>query len=164
MFNEEVFFNDYLIDSSVVVAGFSYGAIEAVEYALESSERIDRLILLSPAYFQNKKPSFARMQLRYFDSNKEKYIENFLANVAHPQKMNLAPYLSVGSKDQLEKLLTYKWESKKLQTLLDRGITIEVFLGGEDKIMDTNDAFDFFSSCVTTYFFKKAGHLLSITS
>jgi hypothetical protein len=66
----------------------------------------------------------------------------------------------VGTKEALESLLTYIWDTKKIQDLLDRGITIEVFLGSEDKIIDAKAAFDFFASFTTTYLVKDAGHLL----
>ena len=46
--------------------------------------------------------------------------------------------------------------------LKNRGIKIEVFLGSEDKIINSKDAFDFFSKYATTYLIKKAGHLLDV--
>ena len=45
-------------ESAYCVAGFSYGAQQAFEYVYHATERIDRLILLSPAFFQTQKPSF----------------------------------------------------------------------------------------------------------
>ena len=50
--NEEEHFKAYLSDNDLTIAGFSYGAQKAFEYAYHSKERIDRLILLSPAFFQ----------------------------------------------------------------------------------------------------------------
>jgi len=38
--DEEIFFSEQLIDTKYVVAGFSYGAQCAFEYALNSTERI----------------------------------------------------------------------------------------------------------------------------
>jgi len=157
---EQAMFDEYLVDSDMTVAGFSSGAIEAMEYTLETKQRVDRLILLSPAFFQTQKPSFVRTQLRYFASSKEAYIEKFLQNVTYPAEQSLAPYLCVGSRDELERLLTYRWDTQKLQQLLDRGITIEVFLGGKDRIMDADSAYDLFSPLTTTYLIKSAGHML----
>ena len=54
--NEEELFSEYLLQSELCVAGFSYGAQKAFEYVYKSKERIDRLILLSPAFFQTQKP------------------------------------------------------------------------------------------------------------
>ena len=52
------------------------------------------------------------------------------------------------------------WDENKIQEVLDRGTTIEVFLGIEDKIIDAQAAFNFFSPLTTTYFMKDMGHIL----
>jgi len=158
--HEEALFKDYLIENDMTVAGFSYGAQQALEYAYASKERIDRLILLSPAFFQTQKASFVRAQLRYFEAGQEAYVKQFLKNVAYPSKMDLEPYLQTGTKEELHALLTYVWEAEKIQTLLDRGLTIEVFLGEKDKIISLRDAYDFFTQSCTVYLIKNAGHLL----
>lgn len=158
--NEEELFTQYLVDSSYCVAGFSYGAQQAFEYVYHTKTRIDRLILLSPAFFQTQKPSFVRAQLRYFETGQEAYVTQFLANVAHPSNLDLSNYLKVGKKEELEALLTYQWDINKIQEVLDRGITIEVFLGNEDKIIDAQEAFNFFLPLSTTYFMKAVGHVL----
>ena len=59
-------------------------------------------------------------------------------------------------------MLTYVWDAKKLQRIQERGTVIEVFLGGEDKIIDAEAAYDFFLPLATTYYIKKAGHLLHV--
>ena len=158
--NEEDLFKEYVIESDLCVAGFSYGAQKAFDYVYHSKERIDRLILLSPAFFQIQKTSFTRTQLRYFEAGKEAYVKQFLANVAYPSNLDLSNYLKVGTKEELEALLTYTWDKQKIQEVLDRGTTIEVFLGKDDKIIDAQAAFDFFASLTTTYFIKSVGHLL----
>lgn len=153
-------FSDYLIDSMYCVAGFSYGAQQAFEYVYQSNTRIDRLILLSPAFFQTQKPSFIRSQLRYFEAGQEAYVKQFLANTVCPSSVDLSEYLRVGTKEELEALLSYTWDARKIQEVLDRGITIEVFLGEEDKIIDAQQAFDFFRPLTVTYFIKHVGHVL----
>jgi pimeloyl-ACP methyl ester carboxylesterase len=158
--NEKELFAPYLVDSDYSVAGFSYGAQQAFEYVYHSKERIDRLILLSPAFFQTQKPSFIRTQLRYFEAGKEDYVKQFLANVTYPLNLDLSSYLKVGTKEELEALLTYRWDKNKIQELIDRGTVIEVFLGSEDAIIDIKEALKFFESSCTTYIFKKSGHLL----
>ena len=157
---EEIFFSKYIVESELCVVGFSYGAQKAFEEVYNSKERIDRLILLSPAFFQNKKPSFIRTQLRYFDLGQEDYVKNFLENVSYPSSIDLNKYLCLGSKKELEELLNYKWDISKLEELSKRGVSIEVFLGSSDKIIDTEVAKEFFSSICTTYFVKNVGHLL----
>lgn len=158
--NDEELFSDYLIDSAYCVAGFSYGAQQAFEYVYHSKTRIDRLILLSPAFFQTEKPSFIRSQLHYFEAGQEAYVKQFLANATCPSDLDLSNYLDVGTKDELEALLSYTWNKKKIQEVLDRGTTIEVFLGQDDKIIDAQITFDFFRPLTTTYFMKSVGHVL----
>ena len=138
--NEEHFFKEYLVESDFTVAGFSYGAQKAFEYAYASSERIDRLILLSPAFFQNQKSSFIRTQLRYFKADQEAYTKQFLKNVSFPSSITLDDNLANGIYEELEELLNYVWD--------------------RDKIVDTEDSFEHFSDVTTTYFFKALGHLL----
>ncbi|NOZ90615.1 MAG: pimelyl-ACP methyl ester esterase BioV [Epsilonproteobacteria bacterium] len=158
--NEEIFFKEYLIDSDYSVAGFSYGAQRAFEYVYNSSNRVDRLILLSPAFFQNQKKSFVKTQLRYFKTNSDSYTEHFVKNVAYPSDIDLRDYLDIGSYDDLESLLLYSWDRDKILELIDRGVEIEVFLGEKDKIVDTQESFEFFSGLTTTYLIKGVGHLL----
>jgi len=158
--NEEELFSTYLLNSDYCVAGFSYGAQQAFEYVYHAKERIDRLILLSPAFFQTQKPSFTRTQLRYFEAGKEAYVKQFLANVTYPSSLDLSNYLKVGTKEELEALLSYRWDSNMIQEVQDRGTTIEVFLGSKDKIIDSQATFDFFVPLATTYIMKNMGHLL----
>jgi len=158
--NEENYFKEYFNKSELCVAGFSYGAQKAFEYVYKSKERIDRLILLSPAFFQTQKPSFVRTQLRYFEAGQEAYVKQFCQNVASPSSVDLSNYLHVGTKEELESLLTYTWDEEKIQAVLARGTIIEVFLGLEDKIINSKDAYDFFSPLTTVYSMKNVGHLL----
>ena len=158
--NEAALFEPYLIDSDYCVAGFSYGAQQAFEFVYQSKQRVDRLILLSPAFFQTQKPSFIRAQLRYFEAGQEAYVKQFLSNVSYPSSVDLSSYLKVGTKEELEALLCYRWDEEKIQEVLQRGTTIEVFFGEEDKIIETKKAFDFFAPLTTTYFIKRVGHLL----
>jgi hypothetical protein len=65
----------------------------------------------------------------------------------------------VGTKDELNSLLSYIWEKEKIQSILERGTSIEVFLGRKDKIIDSAKAKDFFSQ-TTCYLLKNTGHLL----
>ena len=158
--NEEKFFKEKLIESEYSVAGFSYGTQKAFEYVYNSTKRVDRLVLISPAFFQNHKKSFIKTQLRYFKSDRESYTKQFLQNVAYPSSVDLTPYLSDGTYEELESLLGYVWEKEKILELLARGVIIEVFMGDSDKIVDTKRSYEFFSDLVPVYLFKGRGHLL----
>lgn len=158
--NEQTLFAPYLVESSYTVAGFSYGAQQAFEYVYQSTERVDRLILLSPAFFQTQKPSFIRTQLRYFEAGHDAYVQQFLRNVAYPSSLDLGSYLQTGTKTELDGLLNYQWEKEKIQEVLHRGTTIEVFIGDQDKIIDVEQTLAFFHDICTTYLLKNAGHLL----
>lgn len=157
---EADFFKDYAINSAYAVMGFSYGAQKAFEYVYATSERVDRLILISPAFFQNHKKSFVKTQLRYFKADETSYKEAFLKNVAYPLNISLEAFATQGSYEELEELLSYVWEEEKLQKLIDKGVKIEVFMGGADKIVNAQKSFEFFSKLVPVYFFKEKGHLL----
>ena len=158
--NEEELFNFWLEKSDFAVAGFSYGAIKAFEYALNSKERIDRLILLSPAFFNDKDEKFKRLQLLYFDKDKKSYINNFLKNITLGANVDIKNYFKEGSKEELKELLYYKWNRDKLKELKNKDITLEVVLGGQDKIINTKAAKDFFEDFGVIYYIKEANHLL----
>lgn len=161
--NEEKLFDSLFMPSDYNVVGFSYGAQKALEYSLASTSRIDKLILLSPAFFQSSSPSFIRAQERYFSNNTDQYIEQFYTNVAFPVDSSMIEHFkSQGTAQELKELLTYLWDEEKLKILINRGIEIEVFVGGMDKIVDTKQCIDFFSKICTVYLIKNAGHLLHI--
>jgi len=157
---EEKFFKEQLIENDFSVAGFSYGAQKAFEYVYNSTERIDRLILLSPAFFQNHKKSFIRTQLRYYKADEASYTKEFLRNVVYSSNINLYEYLDTNKYEELEELLSYVWEKEKILELIERGITIEVFMGADDKIVNAEKSYEFFSPLTTVYLLKNRGHLL----
>jgi pimeloyl-ACP methyl ester carboxylesterase len=157
---EDELFREILIDSDYTIAGFSYGAILAFEEAIESQKRVDRLILISPAFFQNRKESFKALQLRAWERDKMLYLESFLKSCAYPSSLNLKEYLKDGSKDELEFLLNYIWDRERLLRLKQKGVTIEIFLGQRDKIIDSKEALEFFRDIGKIYLFRDAGHIL----
>ncbi|BBG65676.1 hypothetical protein NNO_0973 [Hydrogenimonas sp.] len=148
-------------DNPYVVAGFSFGAIGALEYALSTERRIDRLILLSPSYFVGSQKSFIKAQLFYFKKDSDSYIRKFLENAAYPcGKTLLHPYLKPGSQQELEELLTYEWPAQKLERVSEKGTRIEVYLGAQDRVVDAHRAHTFFKSFGESYLFKDYGHIL----
>ena len=157
---EDELFSEYIEENDFTVAGFSYGAQKAMEFVYHSDKRVDKLVLLSPAFFQTQKKSFIRTQLRYFDNNAEEYTKQFLLNTAYPSSFDLSVYLNRGNKVELENLLTYEWDIKKLEEINKRGITIEVYIGEEDKIILSKEAFKFFADSTITYYIKGVGHCL----
>ena len=159
--NESELF-DFWLDkcSDYCVAGFSYGAIKAVKYCLETQNRIDRLILLSPAFFNDKDEKFKRSQLLYFKKNSKLYIKNFIKNISNGSKIDLSKYITSSDYNQLKELLYYQWDIDKLNLLSKKGIKIEVILGENDKIIDAKKAKDFFEKASIVYFIKNANHIL----
>ena len=157
---EKQVFEEYLIENSVTIAGFSYGAIKAFEYVLNTKRRVDLLQLFSPAFFQTKDEKFKRMQLMFYKKDKESYTNNFLQNISFPSNVNMKEYYEDSSIEQLQELLYYKWDEKELQELVNRGTKIEVYLGQKDKIIDSNSAKDFFKDFATVYYIKGKGHIL----
>lgn len=158
--NESELFDEYRQINDFTVSGFSYGAIKAFEEVLNSEQRVDTLQLFSPAFFQTQDKKFKRMQLMFFKKDAQAYCDNFLENISYPSSIDTNKYFNLGTFEQLEELLTYEWDEDKLQALVDRGVKIEVFLGQEDKIIDSKKANDFFVKFATVYYIKEKGHIL----
>ena len=156
---EEELFNQYQERSDFTISGFSYGAIKALEYALATDKRVDKLQLFSPAYFNDKDKKYKRMQLMYFKKDASTYCNNFLQNSGFPQGQS-SRYFKMGTYEELDELLNYEWTEEKLQKIIEKNITIEVFLGSEDKIIDSNEALEFFRKFSEVYYIKNKGHIL----
>ncbi len=160
--NEEHFFAHLMQRGEFNLYGFSYGAIKAYEETkmrLHSFERVDRLVLLSPAFFQTRREAFKKLQLRSFKKDKRSYVENFLANC-------FAPYAQqkVMTKEEdvadLRKLLYFEWSRDELLWLKEQGMRVEVYLGGKDQIIDVEGAYEFFKEVADVTLFKEANHFL----
>jgi len=158
--NEQELFAPYLIVSDFNVAGFSYGAIKALEYAFTCKERIDTLQLFSPAFFGDRDSRFKKLQTLSFTKNSTAYCEAFLNNVATPSTSDMTPYFQQGSAEELYELLHYVWDARKLQALCERGVKIEVYLGECDAIINAFTCKDFFVPFASVYYFKRVGHIL----
>lgn len=112
-FEESELFEEYLINNDFTFCGFSYGAIKAFEEALNSTKRVDKLQLFSPAFFQNFDDKFKRTQLMYFKKDANAYCESFLKNVIFPTNLDISKYFKLGTIEQLEELLYYEWSEEK---------------------------------------------------
>jgi surfactin synthase thioesterase subunit len=160
--DEVDFFEPFLDKSDFCVAGFSYGAIKAfkrVEFMLREGNRVDRLQLFSPAFFQTKDTKFKRLQLMAYRKNEEAYLSQFLNACFLPhQKKDVQRSITVIQ--ELEELLEYVWDKEALKSLVDAGVTIEVYLGSEDKIVDTQKAELYFMEIASVTTVKNANHFL----
>ncbi|MDD5052942.1 MAG: pimelyl-ACP methyl ester esterase BioV [Sulfuricurvum sp.] len=157
--NDQVFFENYLNHSEYTVAGFSYGAIKAAQYAAEAYERIDTLQLFSPAFFQTKKESFRRLQMGGYSKDSARYLDGFLTSCFAP--LPVTP-ITLGSSDaeSLHQLLYFEWTSELMESIRDKGTRIEVYLGMQDQVIDVVGAREFFLPYATVTSIKKANHFL----
>ncbi len=159
-FNESELFDEYLIKNDFTISGFSYGAIKAFEEVLNTNQRVDKLQLFSPAFFQSFDNKFKRTQVMYFKKDSNAYCKGFLENVIYPNKLDISKYFKLGTIEELEELLYYEWSEEKLEKVVNNGTKIEVFLGSADKIIDSSKAKEFFQKFATVYFIKEKGHIL----
>lgn len=156
----EPFFQEYFYSSEYTVAGFSYGAIKAVQYVYNACHRIDTLQLFSPAFFQTHSEAFKRLQLKSYPKNPARYTQTFLTNGFLPcekKPVELDPHASL---EQLHELLFFVWEGAMMESLVSRGIKIEVFLGTEDRIIDVHRVREFFLPYATVTSIRGANHFL----
>lgn len=160
--NEENFFSDYINRSDYTVCGFSYGAIKAfedVKEQLEALKRVDTLQFFSPAFFQTKDERFKKLQLLGYRKNKNAYLKEFMASCFLPYEKMVVEQ-SQNSAEELEELLNYVWNIDELKSIANRGVKIEVYLGGEDRIIDAKSAKEFFLEVATVTYIKEANHFL----
>lgn len=158
--NEEELFSEYIIKNDFTISGFSYGAIKAFKEVLNSNQRVDKLQLFSPAFFQTQDKKYIRLQLMFFKKDAKSYCENFLKNVVYPKELNLEKYFELGTYEELEELLTFEWNEEDIKKVLNKGTKIEVYLGSVDKIIDSSKAKDFFRKFATVYYINEKGHIL----
>lgn len=158
--NESGFFTPYLKESAYTVAGFSYGAVKAFRDVLKNKKsRVDTLQLFSPAYFGNKPERFIRLQLQGYARDAKKYRARFIESCFAPYP---AEPVDVIDDDYaaLEELLTFQWPAEQLQELTSRGVSIEVYLGEKDAVIDAEAARKYFAPYATTFYIKNANHFL----
>ncbi len=157
--NEKDLFSEYLIENDFTVSGFSYGAIKAVEYVLNTKNRVDTLQLFSPSYFNDKNIKYKRMQLMYFKKDAATYSNNFLNNCGMDSKQQ-SKYFNLGLYEQLDELLNYNWCEEKIKSVIKKGTIIEIYLGVNDKIINSKEASEFFRRFGDVYYIKEKGHIL----
>lgn len=153
------FFESFIKKSDYTVAGFSFGAIHAARYVFENEERIDTLQLFSPAFFQTKKESFRRLQMGGYLKNSESYIEKFIETCFAPCEVGPIARREHNA-DALHELLYFEWRPDLMQSIVNNGTRIEVYLGFEDQVIDVVGAREFFLPYATVTSIKRANHFL----
>ena len=162
--NDEHFFEDYIKKSDYTVSGFSYGSIKALEHTkkqISNGKRVDTLQLFSPAFFQTKSDKFKRLQSMSYAKNQEKYLLGFIQGCFHPLDVTPVEHKE-SSQEELDTLLNFVWNPSELIALAQKGVHIEVYLGGQDKIIDGDGAREFFLNFTTVTYIKNANHFLQI--
>lgn len=157
---EQGLFKNLIKDTDFDLYGFSMGAIDAFEYALSAKERFDRLTLFSPSFFQEESGEFRTLQLRAFMRRPEAYMKNFYKNSNSSRKSDIIEYTKHPSKEELERLLWYRWDRERLCLLQSRGVKLRVYIGGNDRIVNPESSLEFFRSVAEVYYINKADHLL----
>jgi len=163
--NEEYLFKEFIKRSDYSVSGFSYGAIKAfnqVKEELARGNRVDTLQLFSPAFFQTKSDKFIRLQMLAHSKNRAEYMKQFVDACFSPYNKKIVEF-NKSTKDELEELLNYNWNIDELNSLAQKGVEIEVYLGSEDKIIDVEGAREFFLNVATVTYMKSANHFLQTT-
>ena len=162
--DEEDFFVPFIKKSDFTICGFSYGAIKAFQTtkeALDLGKRVDTLQLFSPAFFESRSDKFKRLQMLSYSKNRRVYMQQFIDSCFAPYPKRELTFQKT-TKDELNELLMYKWDISELHKLENSGVVIEVYLGGNDKIIDLNAAREFFLQVATVTYIKEANHFLLI--
>jgi len=162
--NEEYLFEEYINASAYTVCGFSYGAIKALDYVkkqIELGNRVDKLQLFSPAFFQTKGKKFKKLQLMGYKKDKINYMKSFLSLCFKPYEQKIIQNYET-EYSELDELLNYDWSLQDFKYLINKGLHVEVYLGGEDKIIDVEGAREFFLQVSTVTYIKNANHFLQI--
>jgi hypothetical protein len=158
--NESYFFENWLNTSDYTVAGFSYGAIKAAQYAVNSNNRIDTLQLFSPAFFQAHNEAFKKLQLKAFSASPQAYREKFLTTCFSPYSTYDVQLNYQDNSEDLSTLLYFVWDKELMQKIINKGIRIEVFLGLKDKVIDAMNTRDFFLPFATVTSIRSGNHFL----
>ncbi|ANV97400.1 hypothetical protein BBW65_00560 [Helicobacter enhydrae] len=140
-------------------SGFSYGSILAFRATLQSlknHQRVQKLNLFSPAFFQNQSPAFLRMQILGYKQNPQNYIKKFL-DLCHFNHQN---FLKIGTLEELQDLLYFQWNPKDLEWLVAQGVEIEVFLGAKDQVICAESVRRFFTPFAQIRIYANHSHCL----
>lgn len=155
---EEEIFHEYIPAFGSFVSGFSYGAIAALKYAIKE-QSVKSLILLSPAYYTHKDNAFKEAQLAAFTADKELYQIKLLKKSGFKED-EYKLYAKEGRYEELSELLYFDWSTIKIETLISRGVNIEVFIGKNDKVVEPKASAEFFECFAKVYTLDNKNHIL----
>ena len=158
--NDFILFQELILQKPYYIYGCSYGAIKAINYALSTTKRVDKVVLFSPAFFNDKNEKFKQLQLTSFEKNKEQYIKKFIKSCSYPHNKDLTQFLGNPTKKELKELLYFEWKQTSLELLNQKNIALEVHLGAKDKIINSAKTFEFFKNFSTIYLYKNGGHII----
>ena len=162
--NEQHLFEDFINTSEYCVCGFSYGSMKAFKHVKElllAGKRVDTLQLLSPVFFQTKSDRFKRVQIMAHKTNNKEYMKQFFESCFDPHSQKTVEFEKNTSKD-LDELLNHKWILEDFQDIINKGVKLEVYLGGADKIIDVKSAREFFTQISTVTYVKDGNHFLQV--
>lgn len=162
--NDAHFFEVFIKNSEYTVCGFSYGAIKAlrdVQERIKQGKRVDTLQLFSPAFFQSQSDKFKRLQTLAYTKSQSKYLAQFINGCFSPYASKKIEHSSTDL-EELEDLLNYIWNIDDLKYIEEKGVVIEVYLGGKDNIIDVKSAEALFLEVATVTYIKNANHFLQI--
>lgn len=158
--HEEVsLFSEFIPQDEACIVGFSYGAIGATKFAQTTSNFFKKLILLSPAFYCHTTDEFKVQQLQNFVENPELYALKLLKKTGFDESYR-SKFGVIGTSDELKELLYFDWGAQKFDDLLKKNIKIEVFIGGQDRVVDPNASMNFFKNFSTVYCMKNKNHFL----
>ncbi len=149
---------DSTINPPYIIAGFSYGSQKAIDYSLSATHRINSIILLSPAFFNDKDLPFKEKQIRQFNNNKNIYMQYFLKNAGFIEEYRR--FLTMRDVKDLHNLLYYRFNSLDLLKLSKRGVKIDVYIGENDNIINVESAIDFFKDSCVVHLKRHSNHFL----
>lgn len=155
---EEGLFDEYLPAFGDFVAGFSYGSIKAVRYALQN-DSVKSLLLLSPAYYTHKDNEFIEAQLAAFEADPALYKLKLLKKSGLKEEEG-ERYGKEGAIEELKELLYFDWRTAGLDVLKERGVKIEVFIGGGDRVVEPLPSQKFFEKYAKVHWLENKNHVL----
>jgi len=155
---EEGLFDEFLPSFGEYVAGFSYGSIAALRFAAQNKE-VTKLILLSPAYYTHKSADFKEAQIAAFEADPALYRLKLLKKSGLREEEGKR-YGALGTSAQLRELLYFDWSASEIVSLFERGVKIEVFIGGNDRVVEPEASAEFFRRYATVYYLKNKNHIL----
>lgn len=155
---EEGLFDEFLPSFGEYIAGFSYGSIAALKFAAQNKD-VAKLILLSPAYYTHKSADFKEAQIAAFETDPALYRLKLLKKSGLSEEEGKR-YGIPGTSAELRELLYFDWNASEIASVSHRGVKIEVFIGGNDRVVEPEASAEFFRQYGSVYYLKNKNHIL----